>query len=166
MSGPTAIHRRVAALRSGGDPTFIARLPSGWAVMGDPQVLPGYSLLLPDPVVAHLNELEAAEREQFLADLACLGDAVLSATGAARVNYAIFGNLEPALHAHVFPRYPHEPEPLGRSHPWAYDWRAAPAFDPAGHGELRDRIHAALTRSAARLRAGHDPPETTPEGGE
>ena len=38
---------------------FVARLPGGWAVMGDPQVLAGYCLLLPDPVVPTLNEAEA-----------------------------------------------------------------------------------------------------------
>jgi len=40
----TAIHRRVAACRAGADPTLIARMPSGWAVMGDPQVLTGYCI--------------------------------------------------------------------------------------------------------------------------
>lgn len=144
----TAIHRRVARLQSGGDPGYIARLASGWAVMGDPQVLPGYCLLLPDPVVPHLNALGEAGRVQFLADMAALGEAVLAATGALRINYAMFGNQEPALHAHVFPRYAHEAPPLGTAHPWAYDWGAAPAFDPAGHGALRDRIHAALARTA------------------
>ena len=144
----TAIHHRVESLQSGGDAGFIGRMISGWAVMGDPQVLPGYCLLLPDPVVPHLNALGAAERRQFLDDMAALGEAVLAATRAARVNYAMFGNLEPALHAHVFPRYAHEAQPLGTAHPWAYDWQAAPAFDPARHGELRDRIHAALTRTA------------------
>ena len=45
----TAIHRRVAACRAGTDPTRIAPLASGWAVLGEPQVLRGYCLLLPDP---------------------------------------------------------------------------------------------------------------------
>ena len=35
----TAIHRRVAALRAGADPTVLARLTSGWAVLGDPQAV-------------------------------------------------------------------------------------------------------------------------------
>ena len=56
----TAIHRRVAACRAGRDPTAVLRVPSGWVVMGDPQVLTGYCLLLPDPVVPHLNALPAA----------------------------------------------------------------------------------------------------------
>ena len=143
----TAIHRRVDALRAGRDLAFVARLVSGWAVMGDPQVLPGYCLLLPDPVVATLNALTGDLRAAFLADMATLGDAVLAATHAARINYAILGNQDPALHAHVIPRYAHEPAEFVTMHPFAYDWHAAPAFDADRHGELRDRIHAALGAS-------------------
>jgi diadenosine tetraphosphate (Ap4A) HIT family hydrolase len=143
----TAIHRRVDLLRAGRDPTFVARLGSGWAVLGERQVLPGYCLLLPDPVVPTLNALAGEGRAAFLADMAALGDAVLAATGALRINYAVFGNLEPALHAHVVPRYHDEPPALATAHPWAYDWAAAPAFDAERHRELRDRIHAALGRS-------------------
>lgn len=140
----TAIHRRVAACRAGTDPTLIARLPSGWAVLGDPQVLTGYSLLLPDPVVPHLNALPAAGQLAFLADLAHLGQAVLEATGAVRINYALFGNLEPALHAHVHPRFADEPEALRAAHPWAYDWAAARRFDPARDGALLEALRARL----------------------
>jgi diadenosine tetraphosphate (Ap4A) HIT family hydrolase len=143
----TAIHRRVAALRASTDPTMLARLPSGWAVLGDPQVIAGYCLLLPDPVVPHLNALEAAARAQFLADMARLGDAVLAVTGAVRINYAMFGNVEPALHAHVFPRRVDEPDGLVTAHPWAWDWAAAPKYDAAVHGELQRRLRAALVGS-------------------
>jgi len=144
----TSIHRRVDALRAGRDPGFVARLASGWAVLSERQVLPGYCLLLPDPVVPTLNALTGAARASFMADMAALGDAVLAATSAARINYAIFGNLDPALHAHVIPRYQDEPAELRTAQPWAYDWAAAPAFDPERHRDLRDRIHAALGHAA------------------
>jgi len=145
----TAIHRRVDALRAGIDPTFIARLTSGWAVMGERQVLPGYCLLLPDPVVPTLNALAVPERTQFLVDMAALGDAVQRVTRALRINYAILGNQEPALHAHVIPRFHDEPAAYATTHPWAYDWQAATAFDPEQQRELRNRIHAALGASTA-----------------
>jgi diadenosine tetraphosphate (Ap4A) HIT family hydrolase len=144
----TSIHRRVDALRAGSDPTFVARLASGWAVLGERQVLPGYCLLLPDPVVPALNALAGSARATFLADMAALGDAVLAATGALRINYAIFGNLDPALHAHVIPRYHDEPAAFRTAQPWAYDWDSAPAFDADLHRDLRDRLHAALARFA------------------
>jgi diadenosine tetraphosphate (Ap4A) HIT family hydrolase len=149
----TAIHRRVAALQAGEDPTLIARLASGWAVLGERQVLRGYALLLPDPVVPHLNALTGAARERFLADMTALGDALLEATGAMRINYAMFGNLEPALHAHVFPRYADEPEALRNHQPWAYDWTAAPAFDAHTDAALLARVRAALQQRSRGHRA-------------
>ena len=145
----TAIHRRVVACRAGGDPTLIARMPSGWAVMGDPQVLAGYCLLLPDPVVPHLNAMPAAAQVAFLADLARLGQAVLDVTGAVRINYALFGNLEPALHGHVHPRYAEESEALRTAHPWAYDWAVARRFDPVTDGPVLAALRARLTASRA-----------------
>lgn len=144
---PTLIHRIVESCRAGTERRVIARLESGWAIMGERQVLRGYCLLLPDPVVAHLNALAPADRDRFLRDVGRLGDAVLKATGAVRINYAIFGNLEPALHAHVHPRYADEPEVLRTNNPWAYDWSQAPAFDEQVHGPLRDRIATLLTDS-------------------
>lgn len=143
----TAIHRQVAAAREGREPRVVARLDSGWAVLGERQFLRGYSLLLPDPVVSDLNALGPADRNTYLLDLARLGDAVLAVTGALRINYAILGNLEPALHAHVIPRYAHEPEGLRTLHPWAYDWQAAPPFDPLACRELIESLRLELAGS-------------------
>lgn len=145
----TAIHRLVEACRGGSD-LVIARMRSGWAVMGERQVLAGYSLLLPDPVVPHLNALAPDARDTFMSDLGRLGEAVLAATSAVRINYAIFGNLEPALHAHVHPRYVHEPPAMRTNNPWAYDWSRAPVFDVALHGEVRDAIRRELAIAAVR----------------
>lgn len=144
VTADTAIHRRVAALRAQADSTLIAQLPSGWAVFGEQQFLRGYCLLLPDPVVPHLNAMPAAHRGAFLEDLARLGDALLAATGAVRINYAMYGNVEPALHAHLIPRYTDEPEALRTAHPWAYDWSTAPRFDAAVLAPLRERLRALL----------------------
>jgi diadenosine tetraphosphate (Ap4A) HIT family hydrolase len=140
----TAIHRRVARCRAGEDPTCIARLDSGWAVMGDPQVLPGYCLMLPDPVVPHLNSMRPEAQAAFLADMARLGQAVFEITGAVRINYALFGNVEPALHAHVFPRFDVEPAELRTVHPWGYDWSQARAFDAVLDGALLARLRVRL----------------------
>ncbi len=145
-AGSTAIHRRVVALQAGEDPTLIARLPSGWAVLGEQQFLRGYALLLPDPVVGTFNDLDAAQRAQAMQDAARLGDALLAVTGALRINYAIFGNLEPALHIHVVPRHADEPAGLRTAHPWSYDWAAAPRFDAAADAALIGALRAALQR--------------------
>ena len=140
----TAIHRDVAAARAGREPRVLARLASGWAVFGAQQFVRGYLLLLPDPVVPQLNSLEGVARVQFLADMARLGDALLAVTAAARINYAIFGNVEPALHAHVIPRYADEPAGLRTAQPWAYDWAQAAPFDAAALVDLATALRQAL----------------------
>lgn len=123
---------------------MLGRMPSGWAVMGDPQVLPGYCLLYPDPVVPHLNALTGSDRAQFLADMTRLGDAVLEVTGAVRINYEILGNLEPALHAHVIPRFLEEGDELRTKPIWFYDWPGSPAFDAVAHAEMQRKLRLAL----------------------
>jgi diadenosine tetraphosphate (Ap4A) HIT family hydrolase len=144
----TLIHQRVEAARAGTNPTVISRMPSGWAVLGDIQFLRGYSLLLPDPVVADLNALDESRRGRFLQDMAILGDALLEVTGAYRINYEILGNAEPALHAHVFPRYISEPEELRQGPAWRYDreYRLSVKFDAERDRELMQAIAQAIRR--------------------
>jgi len=105
-------------------------------------------VLLPDPVVPHLNALSLAARSQFLSDMAAVGDALLAVTEAVRINYAIFGNVEPALHAHVFPRRSNESEAARTAQPWALDWNSAPAYSQRLHGEIRERLAAELGAAA------------------
>ncbi len=143
----TVIHRRVAMLRAGGDAGLVARLASGWVVMGDPQVIRGYCLLLPDPVVPQLNALAGPARTAFLADMAHVGDVLMKAMDATRINYAIFGNVDPALHAHVFPRRADEPAGLVTAQPWAFDWQAAPKFSAVQHGDLLGTLRRAFAAS-------------------
>lgn len=144
------ITERVALARNGANDKVICRMASGWAVMGDVQFLPGYCLLLPDPVVASLNDLGAEARATYLLDMARLGDAVLAATGALRMNYEILGNSEPELHCHIFPRYASEPEDKRRMPVWFYDWKTAPPYAEEQHGELRNTI-TQLLKSAMEI---------------
>ena len=138
------ITERVALARKGANDKVICRMPSGWAVMGDVQFLPGYCLLLPDPVVASLNDLDAEARATYLLDMARIGDAVLEATDALRMNYEILGNSEPELHCHIFPRYASEPEDKRRMPAWFYDWKNAVPYDEDVHGGLRRKIAVLL----------------------
>jgi diadenosine tetraphosphate (Ap4A) HIT family hydrolase len=141
---------RVELARRGQNDTVICHLPSGWAVLGDVQVLEGWCLLLPDPVVPSLNHLDDEHRAQFLCDMARLGDALLQVTPAERINYEILGNSEPELHAHVIPRYASEPPERRRLPAWFYDWGAAPRYDAETHARLREALRQALLGSTAR----------------
>lgn len=146
MSLKTAIHEKVERARQGENPNVVARVPSGWVVLGDSQFLNGYCLLLPDPVVPTLNDMTIDDRARFLLDMSLIGDALKIVTGALRMNYEMLGNVDPALHAHVFPRFADEPEDKRKLPVWFYDWKAAPQFVPDLHRDLRTRIGSELAK--------------------
>lgn len=144
----------IAAALRGENAKVMARMRSGFAVIGDTQHLPGYSLLLTDDLdVDHPTDLPWASRREFFFDLSLLGEAVFGATreqGAHRINYEVLGNSWPHLHGHVHPRYEWEPSDKIGGPAWRYpkEVRNAPehAYDDARHGELRAAITAELTR--------------------
>jgi diadenosine tetraphosphate (Ap4A) HIT family hydrolase len=136
----TVIHERVEQCRDGTYPQAICRVSSGWVVLGDKQFLEGYSLIYPDPVVADLNKLDAKQRKSLFYEASVVGDALLEITGAVRINYEILGNLAPALHLHIFPRFDDEPEALRTAPAWSYDWAAARAFDPGIDAPMMNRL--------------------------
>lgn len=106
---PNLIEQRVELARRGETPFIICRLASGWLVTGDVQPLPGYCLLLADPVVESTNALDASKRSEYSLDVVTVGDALLAVTDAYRINYETLCNSEPALHAHIIPRYRESP---------------------------------------------------------
>lgn len=145
----------VDAAQRGDHPRVVCRVASGWVVLAEPQFLRGYCLVVADPVVASLNAMPAEDRGQFLVDMAGVGDALLVATSAARINYSILGNADPGLHAHVFARYDDEPDAFRRGPVWAYDRaeRASVPFDAARDAPLMAAIRSELERGGlARAR--------------
>ena len=132
----------------------MARMRSGFAVIGDTQHLPGYCVLLhEDAAVNHLTDLDWPRRTEFLFDLSLLGEAVEAvcrADGLRRINYEVLGNLLPLLHGHVHARY--EWETLAEHPVWRY---GAEHFAPEHeysddrHGALRAAITAELERLMA-----------------
>jgi len=117
---PMAIPKPIADARLGTNPTVVCWVPSGWAVMADMQFLHGYIILLADPVVASINDLDRLQRAAFLNDMTLIGDALLEVTGAYRINYCILGNSDSYLHAHIIPRFMSEPDKFRRGLPWSY----------------------------------------------
>ncbi len=157
------IREQVEACRKGEHPRLVARLPSGWAVMGESQLLAGYCLLLADPVAGSLNDLDEAARRQFLHDMALLGDAVLAETEPepARINYEMLGNVDPTLHAHVLPRSEAEDPSMQKRPVWLYPpqvWNdPANAFDPRRHGNLARAIERRVLKAARPQKSALSP---------
>ena len=139
------IEERVQLARQGANQYVISKFKSGWLVIGDVQPLPGYCVFLADPVVSSINDLNKAGRIQYSLDVLRAGDALLSATGALRINYETLGNSEPALHTHIILRYMSEDEDKRRMPAMmSYSWSEAEVFSPDRYGELVRRIRAEL----------------------
>jgi diadenosine tetraphosphate (Ap4A) HIT family hydrolase len=140
------------------NPTVLARMETGFAVIGDTQFLPGYCVLLTDdPAVNRLTDLPRARRLAFLADMDLLGEAierVCSRRDAEfrRMNYAILGNTDAYLHAHVHARYNWEPAEFvgGPAFSYSDEVRNAPESllgpqHEALRADLADEIQALLS---------------------
>jgi diadenosine tetraphosphate (Ap4A) HIT family hydrolase len=157
-------HAIAAALR-GANPMVMARVRSGFAVIGDTQHLPGYSLLLTDDLSAdHPTDLPWRRRRQFFLDLSLLGEAVLAAgreRGVHRINYEVLGNSWNHLHGHVHTRYEWEAPDKIVGPVWRYpkEVRDAPehAYDDSKHGELRAAVTVELERLMREAYAELDP---------
>jgi diadenosine tetraphosphate (Ap4A) HIT family hydrolase len=97
---------RIGSALRGENPAVLRRLNAGFAVIGDVQFLPGYSVLLVDD----MDQLgEAVERVSRRMDAAFR-----------RVNLEILGNTDGFLHAHVWPRFEWEPTELVCMPVWLY----------------------------------------------
>ncbi len=146
-----AISNRLERILSGNDPQALGALPSGQAILGkhQPAGLEGCCMLIPDPMVASPNHLDPEGRAQFFADLVLLGDAVLAATGAERINYLVLCNQVPELHGHCIPRFAGEDSDKRLLDPFqAYDFGSARVADATGQDrELHERLVAALAAS-------------------
>jgi diadenosine tetraphosphate (Ap4A) HIT family hydrolase len=142
---------RIETARAGTNPTVICRVQSGWVVMCDMQFLSGYCILLADPPVVTLNDLDRLAREQFLLDMTTIGDALMEVTGAYRINYAVAGNTDPWLHAHIVPRYMSEPEHLRKGLPWSHPKEELDSirFDLERDKPLMEKIRRAIENLSA-----------------
>ncbi|MFD9468090.1 HIT family protein [Streptomyces goshikiensis] len=155
---------RIGSAHRGENPTLMRRLDAGFAVIGDRQFLPGYSVLLTDdPAVTRLSDLPRPRRLAYLTDTERLAEAVERACARLdpafrRVNIEILGNTDPYLHAHVWPRYDWEPAGLVRLPVWLYGeeeyWRGERHALAPRHDALRAAIGEELDLLADQEAAG------------
>ena len=139
------VEQWILAARRGENPRVISRMPSGWLVIGETQPLPGYCVLLADPIVPGPNAMSEADRARYALDMFRVGDALMAVASAYRINYETLGNLVPSLHTHIIPRFLSEPDDQRRERAAvAYDWVKARPFDPATDGPLMARMRARL----------------------
>jgi diadenosine tetraphosphate (Ap4A) HIT family hydrolase len=147
---------RIGSALRGENPTVLRRLEAGFAVIGDVQFLPGYTVLLvDDPAVQRLSELSRTRRMAFLSDMDRLGEAVERACkrldpAFRRVNLEILGNTDPYLHAHVWPRFDWEPTDLVGRPAWLYPGERW-SDERNALGPQHDALRAAINEELGEL---------------
>ena len=144
---PTSIHQKIRLAEAGELANAILKMPSGWLILSEFQPVEGYCILLRTPVVQQFNDLDETGRIQYSLDMLKVGDALLKMTGCKRINYETWGNVDPALHTHIVPRYESEPE-IQRKLPICkgYQFETGPKFDPAKHKQLMLDLRDFLTQ--------------------
>jgi diadenosine tetraphosphate (Ap4A) HIT family hydrolase len=103
---------------------------------------PGRALLT---LNEHHNDLATMPIElaqAFLVDMRSAAQAIQRATRAERMNYAVLGNAEPHVHAHLIPRI-REGDPVPNKAPWAHPDPVRP-LDPVRLQILVGKIRAEL----------------------
>ncbi len=121
MSGQSKsclICHRVSLSKSGENPYFIHEFEHSIFVVGDHQFHKGYSLLLLKEHVRELHELAPQEQAVLFQELMMAARALVATFQPWKMNYACYGNAEPHVHWHLFPRYDSEPDHT--NHPWLH----------------------------------------------
>lgn len=87
-------------------------------------------------------ELDAVLAHAFLDDVQRVARAVRAVTGAPRLNFAVLGNVEPHIHAHVVPRGL-AGDPVPTRPPWLHPEPVTP-LDPTERADLVEELRSHL----------------------
>jgi len=139
--------RRIAAIRAGTDPFFIAELSESFAVLHEHQAYEGWCVLLLRDHAEHLHLLPVERQQRLAGDVARAASAIARAFSPSRINYECLGNQMPHVHWHIIPRHlpPRDPDPC------SVVWVRPPSELNRGVDPAR-RIRLIETLKAAGLR--------------
>ena len=112
------ICERVDAWRKGENAHFIHEFEHSIMVLGEHQFHPGYSLILLKEHRRELHELAPEAQTALFQELMAATRALVQAFQPWKMNHACYGNAQPHVHWHLFPRYDTLPD--HQSHPWLH----------------------------------------------
>ncbi|MBL1175884.1 HIT family protein [Pantanalinema sp. GBBB05] len=136
---------QITLWKNGQNPYFIHEFDHSIFVVGFHQFHPGYSLLLLKDHVRELHELDAKVQQGLFAELMVATQAIVDTFHPWKMNHSCYGNLDPHVHWHIFPRYESDPE--RHKHPWIHSPEfKRHAIDLPTTKELRQRIKTSLDK--------------------
>ncbi len=139
--------QRIAEIRAGTNPSFIAELSESFVVLHDHQPYEGWCVLLVKEHREHLHLLPMAQQARLAEDVARTAAVIAVACTPRRINYECLGNQLAHIHWHVIPRYafPRDPDP--KTAVWV-----RPAAELAGGVEPQKREETIFRLRRAGLR--------------
>src|SRR3712207_142941 len=112
MSQPCSICRRVSLWRGGRNPHFLHEFVNSILDVSDHQFHRRYCLLLLKEHVRWLHDLESSGFRALTEELLTAGRAGAETFRTWKMNYSCYGNVDPHIHWHLFPRYETEADHL------------------------------------------------------
>jgi diadenosine tetraphosphate (Ap4A) HIT family hydrolase len=91
-----------------------------------------------------LEDLPDALLNDFWQEVVNVGATIKKVVGVSRINYAVLGNLESHVHAHVIPRGG-ESDPQPNEPPWSFP--EAERLSAGSQEEVKSALHKALLRN-------------------
>jgi diadenosine tetraphosphate (Ap4A) HIT family hydrolase len=129
---------RVTVAQSGENPWLICEMEHTVFVVGDHQFHPGYALVLLKEHVREPFELSPHVQREHFAEVMRAAHAIQQTFQPWKLNFSCYGNSEPHVHWHIFPRYEDDPN---RGNPWKEASRFSEKAIHADQArEIADRI--------------------------
>lgn len=137
---------RLTLWQAGRNPHFIHEFEHSIFVIGDHQYHRGYAQIILKQHVIELHELAPAVQAAHFREVMIATDALVNTFQPSKMNHACYGNLDPHLHWHLFPRYTSDPD-HGKQ-PWLHAAEFPKhLIDEQTARELASRVRAHLVLS-------------------
>jgi len=145
-TAPCAICNRIASWQTAGNPFLIHEFEHSLFVIGEHQYHRGYAQVILKQHACELHALPAQTQAAFFRETMQATQALAAAFAPSKMNHASYGNLDPHLHWHLFPRYRNDPD--HDKQPWlhAADFPRH-LIDERTARELAARVRASLALS-------------------
>ena len=118
LQKPCYICGRIQLWREGQNPHFIYEFEHSIFVLGEHQFHPGYSLILLKNHIRELHELPLDVQTALFQEVMTATKAIVRTFRPWKMNHSCYGNAEPHIHWHLFPRYDTKPDHT--NHPWLH----------------------------------------------
>ena len=107
---PCPVCERLALSQAGTNPYVIHEFEHSLFVIGDHQYHRGYAQVILKQHVIDLHQLAPQIQQAHFREVMIATDALVKTFRPSKMNHACYGNLDPHLHWHLFPRYTSEPD--------------------------------------------------------